>query len=261
MKNPAQNSQSDTKIQLPIVANTLCNEAMNYISPILAQDDSNEAAAIYEFCALGLKQQVSQEQTDAINNFPLEFVGIADMPIDDTYFNKLESLLEILIPRRSPLDNKKSQLLTTLHPELILAAALKVMIDIIISLEESFLEAETPPSYSEMAASLDPYIYQVHKLYTFLKSYASGIDYLTTKHGRKKGAIAGGIAKGTKTAELKEAVLEEYWAKHAQKSNAQAARDIHKSLPDSWLIDEHKAALLKDPVQRFTFWIGKAKRK
>lgn len=247
--------------QLPYTAKSLCAEALTVALDLTAGVSeetvlAEEARFLKHSTAMA---EVARSQEVSIGGFDL--FTMFDQ------FSKKESPDEVM--QSLGIGDDKAELVDDLKSDIdkkVLAALIGKMmtsaVEALKSKERSLLDISATPDLKEAMDYLDEEIYLVSSLLSTAKTLKPGIEFLSGKVARKKGAKKGGVARSQKYEEVHSMVIEEARSLHSDKKGAQAARAIFEKLGQdgSWLIDENGNPISVDPVTLFTKWINKDRK-
>ena len=244
---------------LPHTARSLCKKAMEVGNSLKAEVSKEELnAAIEEYtrhaiilanslphCKLSIDATDVNEVFDTLNNEQsanklFEELGTNDNPALATSLAK-------------PTDPK-------LGSALIGWALVRTVKE--LKTKENTLLNNNTLGYAEIACQLDADVKQISSLLSGAKSFKPGIEHITNKITRAKGAQKGGQVRKEKFRELRLMVIEEARAFYSDKKGAKAARAIHEkfSKKGNLLNDEKGKALSIDPVPLFTKWVNEDRK-
>jgi hypothetical protein len=247
-------------VEPPLMAKQLCSEAIALANSLLVSCDPNEfrgTARDYISAVYSHSNLVSDEKLEkhiGILQNPFEFpaeIDYANQALADLAINAQESgdIPGDIVFGSDELQNQ------------FVAVFVLFIVFSMKTIEEDFLQRDRDIDYPEVASALDPSIHILSQVIQTLKTLDPAREFLKNKLARAHGGKKGAQSRNKESEELKATVLAEFRENHAEKSAAQAARDIFEKLKGtSWLMNSKNKPISKDPTDLFKKWIRKEKK-
>lgn len=247
--------------QFPLIARSLISRAMEHVA-ILTQ---------------GMPPENVWEESKAFWSAATEhFHAVEDLNKADSFARNLSvtELFDIandvnpgfeLLHALGLTANPSSQFVTTAteattaegHPKT-MAYLLVIFIAAAKETEVHCLQTNKP--YAEIMEALDDWVSVIAQMVSLIDAMPTGFAYMEKVINRKAGGSKGGQTKAKRWSELKAVVKEEYLARYANLSNAKAAREIDKVLPETYKCDDSGKPLSEDLTKTIERWIPKIKK-
>jgi hypothetical protein len=246
--------------QLPHTARSLCKEAVEIGTSFMANIDEDVLAAeIEEYL------QHAVHLTDIVESGTLSIDATNILEVFDTLSNEesANNLIKELNTGSNP--ELAKSLSTPSDPKIGIALIGWSLVALVLKLkekEESLLKNSKSVGFVEIMSQLDKDVTQIASLLSDAKAFMPGMELITTKLARSKGAQKGGQVRKEKFSEMRMMVIDEARSLHADKKGAKAAREIHASFStkENLLNDENGKPLSVDPVPLFTRWINEDRK-
>lgn len=243
------------EIKLPYIARTICEDAIILAEDLMGDATAEELDAVY-ISVIGQMMAVAKALSKkGLPNLDFDLFKLSTYSIE-----KIENgtALDPLRAISGETSNFIERLLTAPDAESNAHCAVVILglIYLLQTIEENYLSSDNL-DYIPAMASVDYLLGQLNQVCIFINRAPVEAENIGTKEKRKRRAKLGGIAKANRMNELKETVLLEASSHHATLPATQAATEIYKKLSTqgNWFTDNKGAAILTDPVARFTQWI------
>lgn len=243
-----------TEVALPLIARALCEKAL-YIAHDFKQesgaDNIEDIGKQFIETAFG---DVDNLPMEALSNLPFDVFNI--FSYDPAELGAERFLEQLGIDKDNAIPLVETMLDGGYEKNLVQSAAiLEALIQMIYEIEQDYVSRNM--SYDEFMQTVDPLILSLHGICMAFTTMPEATRDLAADVKRRRGARQGGQAKAKRQDELKDAVLTEARALHADKPATKAATAIHSKLRETgnWLVDDDGKPILNDPVSRFTAWI------
>lgn len=246
--------------QLPHTARSLCKEALEIGTSLMANvDEAVLLAEVEEYL------QHAAYLTDIVENGTLSIDATNIVEVFDTLSNEesASKLIKELNAGNNP--ELAKSLSTPSDPKIGIALIGWSLVALVLKLrekEDALLVSDKAVGFAEIMSELDEDVTQIATLLSDAKAFMPGMELITTKLARSKGAQKGGQVRKEKFSEMRMMVIDEARSLHADKKGAKAAREIHASFStkENLLNDENGKPLSVDPVPLFTKWINEDRK-
>ena len=256
--------EGEHKIELPMVARSLCKEAVEIANGLIREmGESYDPKADVAFLAdiishvKGQAAAVGEENLAKPDFDPFNFFTIpADLSIMEEYFRKIgladnPELLAALEDDEIP-GASQSQIALLLYQS----------VRVLKSLEDRVLTSGDDLDYPQVMGTYDAQIHSLASLLSLAKTITPGTEFVIGKARKRKGGQISAEKRKERYSELKDMVLEEVEKHYSHLKGAKAARAVFEKLGphNKWLIDEKSGKpISEDPVALFTRWITNAR--